>query len=177
MPGASQEYWEARDCMQELAKIFPKLTILESNHGSLPFRKAHAHGLADEMFKGYNDLWGVPKTWKWVFDHTIKLTNGQHCYLHHGKTSNVLKLSQSLGMSAIQGHYHSLFGVQYWRSPLATHFAAQTGCLIDLKSDAFSYGRAGMKRPILGSLIIKGSQAIPIPMVLDKKLNWIGRLI
>lgn len=177
LPSASEEHSLAYQNIQDLIKIFPKLTIIESNHGSLAFRKAHAHGLPDQILKSYNQMWGAPKSWKWHFDFTFKLSNGNHCYVHHGKTTQVSKLSQSMGMSAIQGHYHEKMGVQYWSNPNGMHFAAQTGCLIDDKSYAFSYNNSNLKRPLLGSLIVIGAQAITIPMITNKKGRWIGRLI
>lgn len=72
-----------------LESIFPVMDILESNHGSLVYRKAKEHGLPRHLFKSYNDIYGVSSKWKWHFDLTIKLSDGSYCYFHHGKSADV----------------------------------------------------------------------------------------
>lgn len=162
---------------QARAKYIPKLDLLESNHGSLHLRKALAHGLPKAYFKSYNQLYGVPSTWKWHMDMTVKLCNDQYVYLHHGKSADVYKMSQTMGMSAVQGHYHEKFNIHYWGNPLALHWGMQIGCLIDKKQMAFAYNKNNLKRPILGTGIIIDGQPMLIPMVLNKKGRWIKRLV
>lgn len=82
-----------------------------------------------------------------------------------------------MGMSAVQGHYHEKFGVQYWANSLGLYFAAQTGCLVDDHSLAMSYNNTNLKRPLIGCLIIIEGEARTIPMVLNKRGRWIGKLV
>lgn len=162
--------------MKWLEAMFPTMDIVESNHGSLVYRKQQAVGLPSSVFKSYNQIYGVSDKWKWHMDMTLKMSNGAFLYLCHGKTSNVLKLSQSMGMSAVQGHYHELFGVQYWANSLGLYFAAQTGCLVDDDSLAMSYNNTNLKRPILGSLVIERGHPRLVPMVLNKRGRWVGKI-
>lgn len=163
--------------IRQLESMFPDMDILESNHGSLVYRKAKENGLPLHLFKNYNEIYGVSRKWKWHFDLTIKLSNGAHCYFHHGKSADVVKTSMSMGMSAVQGHYHEKMGVQYWVNSLGLYFAAQTGCLVDDDSMAMSYNNTNLKRPLLGSLFIDRGIARSIPMILDKNGRWIGEVI
>lgn len=173
----SAEFNAAFDWIQELAELFPKLTLLESNHGSLHVRRQKDAYLPRQILKSYNEMWDVPDTWRWHYEFTFKLSTGAYCYAHHGKSSNVLRLSQSMGMCALQGHYHEKMGVAYWANPHDLYWGAQSGCLIDDKSLAFAYNNTNLKRPLLGSLGIVNGKAISIPMVLNKRGRWVGRLI
>lgn len=162
--------------IKNLEAMFPKMDIVESNHGSLVYRKQQAVGLPSSVFRTYNQIYGVSDKWKWYMDITLKMSNGAFLYLCHGKTSNVLRLSQSMGMSAVSGHFHELFCVHYWANSLGLYFAAQTGCLVDDDSLAMSYNNTNLKRPILGSLVIENGHPRLIPMVLNKKGRWIGKI-
>ncbi|AHX01147.1 hypothetical protein M316_0082 [Nitrincola phage 1M3-16] len=106
LDSAGKELEKSIPVIKELERMFPVMDILESNHGSLVWRKAKTHGIPRHYIRSYNDVLGVGRGWKWHFDLTIRLPGGNFCYLHHGKSSDVLKLSQQMGMCAIQGHYH-----------------------------------------------------------------------
>lgn len=173
---AGHELMEASFVLQELAKIVPTLDILDSNHGSLILRKALSHGIPRAYIKPYNEIYGVPDTWKWHLDMTIRLTNGSQVYLHHGKSADVYKLSQAQGMCAVQGHYHEKFNIHYWGNSLGLYWGMQCGCLVDPKSLAFAYNKNNLKRPIIGTGVVIDDQPLLIPMILDKRGRWVGRI-
>lgn len=174
LPSAGDELRRAIPVIQELKKMFPVMDILESNHGSLVWRKAKTSGIPKHYIKSYNDVLGVDEDWQWSFDLTIELPNGQKCYFHHGKTSQVVNLSQQMGMNAIQGHYHESFGIHYWGNPSGLFWGMQTGCLIDDEALAFNYNNVNIKRPIIGTAVIIDSQPILEPMILGKDGRWVG---
>jgi hypothetical protein len=195
LPSAGEEFQRARQCLWDLRDIIgERVRILESNHGSLVQRKRLTAGLPVVSVKSYRDMWfgehrdnadrlileecpkGRPAHWTWHFDVKLPLCTGEEVYFHHGKTANVMKLSQAMGMSAVQGHYHELCGAQYWGTPNGLHFAAQTGCLVDWHSLAMAYAKNNLKRPVLGSLIILDGLAFVVPMVLNNKGRWIRQL-
>jgi hypothetical protein len=97
-------------------------------------------------------------------------------YICHGKSADILKLSQSMGMSAIQGHYHEKFEVRFWGNKLGLFFGMIVGCLIENSSYAFSYNKLNLKRPVIGCGIIINGIPMLIPMVLNSKGRWIGVL-
>jgi hypothetical protein len=117
LPSAGDELRKSLPIIQKVEEMFPDVDVIDSNHGSLVLRKAKTHGIPKHYIKSYNDVLGVGPGWKWSYDLTITLPNGQKCYIHHGKTSDVIKLSQQMGMNAIQGHYHEGFRIDYWGNP------------------------------------------------------------
>jgi len=154
---AGDELRQSLPVVSALYDMFPEMDVLDSNHGSLVWRKAKHHGIPRHYIKSYNDVLGVGKGWKWHMDLTIALPNGEKVYFHHGKSADGLKLSQAMGMSVVQGHYHEKFSVDYWANPLGAYFSMQVGCLIHDRSYAFSYNNTNLKRPIIGcGLIIDG---------------------
>lgn len=172
---AGDELKRALPVIQELKEMFPVMDILDSNHGSMVWRKAKTHGIPKHYLKSYNDVLGVDENWKWYFDLTIVLPNGNSCYFHHGKSSDVTKLSQIMGMCAVQGHYHEKFKIEYWGNPNGLFWGLQAGCLIHDASLAFSYNNVNIKRPVIGTAVIIDSQPILEPMVLDDDGRWKGR--
>ena len=174
LPSAGDELKKSLPVIQELFKIFPKMDIIESNHGSLVWRKAKTFGIPKHYIRSYNDVLGVDGGWKWSFDLTVTLPNGQKCYIHHGKTSNVIQLSQQMGMCAVQGHFHESFKIDYWGNPTGLYWGMQTGCLIDDDALAFNYNNVNIKRPIIGTGLIIDSMPVLEPMVLDANGKWVG---
>ena len=59
----------AKKDIQKLYKLFPKMTILESNHGSMVYRRAIAKGMTRSFIKSYNQIWEVGKGWEWKEKH------------------------------------------------------------------------------------------------------------
>ena len=175
MPAAGCELKLALPVIAKLHKMFPLMDILDSNHGSLVYRKAKTHGIPVSYIKSYNEVLKVDAGWKWHNDMTIDLPNGQQCYICHGKSTDVLKLSKNMGMSAVQGHYHSSLGASYWANTRGLYFGLQAGCLIDHHSLAFKYNALQLNRPLLGSGLIIDSLPVVEPMVLDANGRWVGR--
>jgi hypothetical protein len=174
LPGPLDELNQAIKQLKPIYKLFPKAAILESNHGSLVFRRAKNAGLPDAVFKSYQEMLQAPRGWTWHFDLRLKLPGGEMCYFHHSKGANVKKNSQAYGMSFCQGHHHETFEITYWGNPLGLHFGLTTGCLVDPKSLALAYGKNNLRRPVLGvSVILDGIPKL-LPMIVDKKSRWTG---
>ena len=106
-----------------------------------------------------------------------KLSNGKKCFFTHGRAADILKVSQTMGMSAVQGHYHTKFVISYWANPDDIFFGMNVGCLINQKSMAFSYAKNFRTRFIIGCGVILNGIPRLLPMVLDKNGNWIGEIV
>lgn len=157
LPSAGDELRKALPYIRRLKELFPVADILESNHGSLLYRKGKHHGIPRHYLKSYNEILEVDDRWKWHFDLTLELPDGQKVYVHHGKNVSAIKVAQTMGMSHVSGHYHESFGIQYYSTPTQLLFGMNAGCLIDRKSLAFAYNNNNLKRPIIGTgLIIDG---------------------
>lgn len=174
LPSAGDEIRQSLPVIAKLFEMFPKMDILESNHGSLVWRKAKVSGIPKHYIKSYNEVLGVDEGWKWSFDLTVELPNGQKCYMHHGKISNIIQLSQQMGMNALQGHYHETFKIDYWGNSTGLYWGMQCGCLIDDDKLAFNYNNVNIKRPIIGTGLIIDSMPVLEPMRLNKEGRWIG---
>lgn len=175
LPSAGEELQRAIDALNPLYKLFPNTTVVESNHGSLVYRKALANGLPRAVFKSYNEILKAPKGWKWVFDTKVNTPLGP-VYFCHGKTSASGNLASQYGMSTVQGHYHEKAQITYISTPERLMFDAHTGCLADDKSLALGYNKINPKRPIVSVLIIINGIPQLVPMVLNKKGRWVETL-
>lgn len=175
LPSASDELLDAIKPLRKLYKLFPKVDLLESNHGSMHYRKGKYHGIPRAYLRDYNDILEAPSGWKWHLDLTIDTKLGP-IYFHHGKGANILTVSQRMGMSVVQGHYHNNFCIQYWGNPLTLNFAMQVGCSIDDESLAFAYNKVTTKRPIIGHGIIIDGLPKLLPMVLNNSGKWIRKV-
>ena len=173
LPGAKDELELAREALKPIFKLFPIADIMDSNHGSLPLRKAKTIGLPSELIKSYREILGAPKDWNWHFTHTFSTKLGP-VFMTHGKSSVINKLSQNMGMSAIQGHYHSKCYISYWASPIGLYFDMNVGALCDDKHLAMDYGKNSVNKSIVNcGLLVNGIPRL-LPMVLNKSGRWIG---
>lgn len=161
-----------------LHELFPKMDLLDSNHGSMAYRKQKHHGMPRHLLKNYNEVLCVPREdWEWHNQLVITLPNGEDVLIGHYFGADVLKSSIALGTSIIQGHAHSSFELRYWQNHRGLHFAITSGCLIDDKSLAFAYNKLQIKRPITGVTFIENSQPYLIPMLVDENNRWTGTKI
>ena len=151
---AGDELRAALPVIAEIYEMFPVMQILDSNHGSLIWRKAKEHGIPRHYIKSYNDVLGVGQGWSWHDDLVLDLPDGQKVYVHHGKSSEAIKTSQAMSMSHVCGHYHNSFGVKYWANPQGLFWAMNSGCLIADESLAFAYNSVNLHRPIIGTCLI-----------------------
>jgi len=138
-PSPSKELEMAQDCMRLMATLFPKMYVLTSNHGSLVFRKAKFHGIPYEMLKPLPELYGTP-LYEW-HDEIILETNAGLVYLCHGKSSSYGKIVKDMGVSCIQGHFHSKAEITYHQTVVGKKFSMFVGCLADEQKIAFNYSK------------------------------------
>ena len=53
---AGDELKKGRETLWELEKLFPRMTLMESNHGSMAYRKAKVAGIPKEMIRPYEHV-------------------------------------------------------------------------------------------------------------------------
>ena len=176
LPSPGDELAQAKVYVKELEEIFPKVIEVESNHSSMVYRRALKSGMSRMFLRTYGEFLGTKK-WTWQDDLTITLPNKQRCFFTHGRAADVLKVSQTMGMNAVQGHYHTKFLISWWANPDNLFWGMNVGCLINQKSLAFAYAKNFKTRFILGcGIIIDGIPKL-LPMVLDDNGNWIKKIV
>ena len=176
LDSAGPELERAIRLLEPIYKLFPKVSVLESNHGSLVYRKAKSAGIPRRALKTYRDTLCAPRGWVWSFDLRVRMSNGQWLYCHHGKTAKAGALSQRESVSSVQGHYHSSFHCTYWRNSQGLYFDIHGGCLVDHDSLAFAYGKNTMAKGIVGAWMILDGQPKPIPMLQTQRGRWTKEL-
>ena len=172
---AGDELEEAIKGLKPVYKLFPEVKVVESNHGSMLYRKGLHHNIPKKMLKAYGEVLEAPKGWTWHKEVRIKTILGDVLFRHSfGK--NVLKAAQENGCSVVQGHFHEDFSVSYAGNSYKLLFGMVVGCLVDDDSMAFGYNKTFAKRPIIGVAVIVDGLPQLVPMILDKKGRWIGKL-
>lgn len=163
-----------RKSIKPLFKLFPKMKICTSNHGSLPLRRAFKFGLPAELIKSYKDILEAPKGWQiadsWEVDNVV---------YEHGEAfsgaQGAIKSANANMQSTVIGHIHAFAGIQYSANQKHLIFGFNVGCLIDRTKYAFAYGKKIKAKPILGVGIIRNGVPTFIPMIL-KNGRWINKL-
>jgi len=175
LDSAGVELQKAITQLQFLYKLFPKVTVVESNHGSMVLRKALTGGLPKKVLRSYNEILDAPKGWVWSFDVTLQTRLGP-VYFCHGKSGAAGRLASQYGMSCVQGHFHEKAQITYISTPERLMFDAHTGCLADDKSLALGYNKVNPKRPIVSILVILDGVPQIVPMLLNAKGRWVGKI-
>jgi hypothetical protein len=176
LPNPGHELELAIEKLSHLYKLFPEMDILESNHGSLVYRRARKNGLPKRVIKSYREILEAPKGWHWHHDLILHGADGEPIYFAHGLSNDCLKNSKNKSMRFVQGHHHSRFEIRYWANSAKLFWGVTSGCLVDYKSLAFEYGKLILDKPIIGVTVIKNGYPLLIPMILNGRGRWIGKL-
>lgn len=174
-PNSGDELDNSMPYLKTLYKLFPNVDLVDSNHGSMVFRKAKVGGIPMEYLKSMRDILEAPKGWNWHKDYLCTMNNGQDLFVTHGLKKNSLRLAEQYGCCVVQGHYHEDSSIHYSSSPRQLIWGCSAGCLLDDKTLAFEYNKTNMKRPILSCLIIINGIPKIIPMII-KDGEWIGKV-
>lgn len=165
-----------RKKIQPLFKIFPELYICNSNHGSLPLRRAFKFGLPRDVIKGTREILQAPSAWKWADQWEFDGVIYEHGDPFTGASAAIKAAEQNM-QSTVIGHVHSFAGIQYSANSKHLIFGFNVGCLIERTAYAFEYAKKIKKKPILGCGIIRGGIPTFIPMTMNTKHRWIGKLV
>lgn len=174
LPGPKDELEQGLAFMEELYDLFPEVQVCISNHGARPYLRAKEAGLPTNFIRSYKEWMRAPKGWSW--HHQILIDN--IAFIHGEGLSGDgarLKACTLMQKSCVFGHLHSHAGISYFSNKEQLLFGFNVGCMIDLHSPYFEYGRAHMYRPIIGIGLIDDGIPTFKPMFLDKHGLWIDR--
>ena len=176
LDSAGPELEKAIKFLRPLYRMFPVVDVLESNHGSLIYRKAKTAGIPKRSLKSYRDNLEAPHGWRWHFEMRLQMSDGNWLYLHHGKSSRPGELSRDEGSSAVQGHFHTKFQVTYRRTHSGLYFDMHCGYLADHDGLAMAYDKGNPKKGIVGAAVILNGRPLMLPMRMNARGRWTGHL-
>jgi len=165
---ASREADLAEKHLHKWFKEFPNVKVCIGNHSHLHLRQGKSAGLPKRFIKtDFNDVWNIPKTWKWDFGWDIYGVHFQHGTKNSGKYAH-LRVAETNRQSTVIGHTHAFGGCGYLASHRDLIFGLNAGCGVSIKDYAFVYGKDFKYRPTLGCGVIEdyGHKASFIPMKL-----------
>lgn len=97
-------------------------------------------------------------------------------YVAHGIVKDGKKLAAQRGVHVVQGHYHTEGRIDYISNPRNLLWSMQVGCLIDKQALAFAYDKLNLNRPIIGTGLCVRGKPLLVPMPLNDKSRWTGKL-
>lgn len=150
--------------------------VCTSNHTGRIFKKAFQAGIPKKFLRKVNEFLEAPNSWEWR-DHWE--VDGVR--YEHGDAQGGMYAARSLALSNRQstviGHHHSHGGVNYLANDSDVLFGLNAGCLIDRHTYVFDYGKQAKFKPTLGCGVVLEGVPQFIPMIVDKKEQWIGEII
>lgn len=178
LDSAGAELEKGKLFMQEFYREFPQLLVCHSNHGSMTYRKAKAHGIPVQMIKKYREVifpeHGAPE-WSWAYGWRIETPLGVTMFKHQS-SGDVVGDAAHNQCNLVVGHEHGKFAVNYAASAAHLYYGMYSGCLIDKDAMAFAYGKHSKNKPIIGCSVILEGRPMLIPMLLDSDGRWVGKL-
>ena len=171
LPSPADELLVGRSLCKQLEKIFPKVVLLESNHGSMVLRRAMAKGMSKFFIKDYNEILDVNKDWQWKERHIVETDKGRIVFAHQF-SKDIAKAVREAAMSCVQGHFHTLSEIKYIANDFHLNWGMTVGCMVDKKSLAMAYMKVNMAKPILSCAVITNGVPYIVPMILNNSGSW-----
>lgn len=143
------------ELQEGLHKLFPKLYLMESNHGSLIYRRLKHDGIPIRHLKPLPELYETP-LWEW-HDKIMLRTNNGRVMVSHGMSATAGVWMKATGVSTVEFHYHTKFHATWFRTVMGDRFSMHCGCLADRESMAMAYAKVNMAEFINGTGGLKAS--------------------
>lgn len=178
LDSAGTELEKGKKWLHKLEKEFPNQLVCDSNHGSMAFRKAKAHGLPVQLIRGYREVVfpaGNGQGWHWAESWRVQTTLGPVMFKHQA-SGGILVDAAHNACNLMVGHNHGNFSVEYTASSKHLYWGAYSGCLIDKDAMAFAYGKHTLRKPVIGCTVILEGRPHLVPMLLNSKGRWVGSL-
>jgi len=185
LSSAGDELQRGREFLWELEALFPEVDLVDSNHGSMHYRKGKANGTPKHLLLGYKDvIFGEHQAdgtiirkrgdgWNWQ-PHFTRYICGRDTYFVHGMSVSTKNNVALIGCNFVQGHHHGVFDIHWVGTPHVLNWGMTVGCLIDDESLAFAYNKNTLKRPIIGCGAVLNGHPKLLPMKLEKGGRWNG---
>lgn len=164
----SSEIYQSVKKLKAWYTAFPKMRLAESNHGLRWGKRAFEAGIPTEMMRKYQEVIEAPASWKWARKWIVNASRKQFMLIHGMGYSGMNASKQLLlnsGISVVHGHTHASAGVAHLKTDNLDIWSLNAGCLIDVESYAFNYGKDNKQKPSIGAGVVidGGKYAIWIP--------------
>lgn len=169
------EHAKAVEHLHHWYNIIPEAYVCESNHTSRLYKKGFKNGIPERFFRDYAEILEAPPGWHWASQWEFDGVRYEHGEAFAGQTG-AFKSALHNQQSTIIGHIHSHAGIQYLQSPSNLIYGFNVGCLIDETAYAFHYAKFMKSRPVIGIGVVDRGCPHFIPMRMDKKGRWTGKL-
>ena len=170
-PSAAHEYDMVREQLYQWRDTFPVAAVTIGNHDNRPQRVAEDAGMPDVYMRNLKELWETP-LWRW--DYSIEIDDVYYFHGIGGGKTPALNKANTMGMSVVMGHCHSVFGTHWGAGPKKRWFGCDCGCLIDNEAWQFAYGKHMSKKPILGCAVVIDGTPYLEPMPCGKGEEYHG---
>lgn len=172
---AGDELKQAVKSLKRFYTAFPEVKVCTSNHTARIFRRAFKAGIPTAYLRDYSEFLEAPKGWRWAGKWEIDGVVYEHGLGYSG-AMGAMKAAMDNMKPTVIGHLHSDAGIHYWANSERLLFGMNVGSGIDRNKYAFAYGKMFKKKPILScGVVIDGVPSL-IPMQLNKRGRWTGRL-
>lgn len=161
---ATQEIEITRQKLKAWYHAFPTMRVANSNHGQRWAKKAVEAEIPSQMLKAYQDVLEAPPGWRWADSWLIdeerpfKMIHG----VGYGGMYAFRHAPMDHGMSIVFGHLHANAGISHVVTSSQRVWGCNAGCLIDVTSYAFHYGKDNRFKPWLGVAVIIDGGRTPI---------------
>lgn len=162
----TKELKNGRKEVKKLAKLFPKMDVMESNHDDRAYKKSRISGIPREFIVSYNKVVDAPDGWKWHRDLTITVdSTREKLHFVHTKTGGSFFLAKDLGHTAVIGHHHTKFGATAFKpSAKKMLWGVDAGCLVSDEGSPFEYNKGQRGRPQQGCCVIVNGVPQMVPL-------------
>ena len=182
-PSTMEEVKELKEKFKKWGKAFPKVQCVVGNHDNRIRRKLDTAGFPEELLSTehiFRNVFDLPKGWSLHDKVILKTTTYGEVHCLHGdeKGSSVVagQTARTIATSIIRGHHHSRAFLFYVSTPHKLMFDMIVGCGINKFAKAFDYNKKDMARPILACGVMDKGTPLLIPMQLNSKHRWTGKL-
>lgn len=151
------EYEKTVREVKRVIETFPYAYYTMGNHDRRLWSIASGAGIPSKFVKTFEELFGIPETWK-IGDSFI--INGVK-YLHgdsYGGLYGYRHAPLSNLMSTVFGHAHSNAGVSYIKTHEKMVFGMNVGSLINEKAVAFNYGKYSRFKSVISCGVVYNDQ-------------------
>ncbi len=162
---AAQEIKASHQKLKAWYRAFPSMKIATSNHGMRWAKKASAAEIPSQMLKAYQEVLQAPKGWVWKDAWVINAGKARIKMIHGLGFSGVYAHRHAAidhGMNIVMGHLHTNAGVSWVETAGKSCWGLATGCLIDVESYAFEYGKYNRNKPVLGVGVVIDGGTTPL---------------